>query len=191
MKLVKKLSFKHECAALFWLSGMTQKEALLKVGYATSVATKKPDFIFSRPDVKAFINEQQKEILAKVGVTKEWMTLQLVAVAQTGAVLAKFIKVDPKSGVVDWDFRCATEGELALIDSLTVDTTYGLGGKKVKCKVTMPSRLAALEALCKIYGLNKDPLADALKISLVERLQAGRKRASGKEKEDGDKSDDT
>lgn len=113
------------------------------------------------------------------------MTRQLVAVAQASEVLAKFMKVDPKSGAIDWDFKGAIEGELALIDSLTVDTTYGLGGKKVKCKITMPSRLAALEALCRIYGLNKDPLADALKMSLVERLQAGRKRASGKEKESG------
>ena len=178
--MAKAISYKHKCCALLWLSGMSQTKAMLEVGYTPLVARKKTDFIFSRPDVKAFILEEQQKVLAKLDISKEWMTRQLVAVAQTGEVLAKFIKVDPKSGVVDWDFRGATEGELALIDSLTVDTTYGLSGKKVKCKITMPSRLAALEALCRIYGLNKDPLADALKMSLVERLQAGRKRASGK-----------
>lgn len=189
--MTKKISYKHKCCALLWLGGLTQTKAMLEVGYKPTVAHKKTDFVFSRPDVKAFIAEEQNKVLTKLGVTKEWMTTQLVAVAQTGEVLAKFIKVEPTSGEVFWDFRGATEGELALIDSLTVDTSYGLGGKKVKCKITMPSRLAALEALCRIYGLNKDPLADALKMSLVERLQAGRKRASGKGKEDGDQSDDT
>ena len=151
---------------------------MLEVGYAKSVAFKKTDSVFSRSDVKAFILGEQNKVLAKLDITKEWMTRQLVAVAQAGEVMAKFIKVEPKGGEVFWDFRGATEGELALIDSLTVDTTYGLGGKKVKCKITMPSRLAALDSLCRIHGLNKDPLADALKESLVERLQRGRLRAS-------------
>lgn len=176
-----KVSYRHQCVALLWLSGLSQRQAMLEAGYAKGVAEKRTDLIFSRPDVKEFINEQQKEILAKLDVSKEWVTGRLVAIAQAGEVLAKFKKVDPKTGMIEWDFRGATEGELALIDTLTVDTTYGLSGKTVKCKIGVPSQLSALDSLCRIMGFNKDPLADALKMNLVERLQQGRKRAAAKE----------
>ncbi|KKL64978.1 hypothetical protein LCGC14_2159620, partial [marine sediment metagenome] len=75
----------------------------------------------------------------------------------------------------DWDFTGATINELALIDELTVLEKNGA----FAMKIGVPSRQAALDALCRVLGLNKDKLDLSGTVSLVERLQKGRDRVRG------------
>ncbi len=176
------LTFKRRVAVLCYLSGKTKKASMLEAGYALKTPTSQ---VFCREDVLAEIEREQKVVEEKYEVGRDWVTKQYRAVATAGEVLAKFKRVDPATGALTWDFRGATEGELALIDDLTVTTTISLaGGRKITMKVGTPSRLSALDGLCRIHGLNKDSLDITDGLSLVDRIQQGRKRASAKDEEE-------
>ena len=183
-KGAKKLAFKHRIAVLAHLNGRTKKAAMLEAGYSKNTL---PQFVFDRPDVISELTRAQDAVAEKYEISREWITEQLKAVATAGTVLAKFKKVDPKTGALMWDFRGATEGELALIDTLTVsETTTPLGKKTTSMKVAPSSRLGAIEVLCRIHGYNKDTL-DIPGLGIVERLQRGRERAGvgkGEKEED-------
>jgi hypothetical protein len=180
----KKLAFNHRVAVLCYLSGMTKGAAMIEAGY--SPKTPSPH-VFDREDVRAEIEREQRAVTEKYEVGKDWVTEQYIKIALAAETLSKFKIVDLKTGLLAWDFRGATQHELSLIDDLTVTTTKSLaGGLKTTMKVGMPSRLSALEGLCRVHGLNKDSLDLTGGLSLVDRLQRGRKRASGKEEEDGE-----
>ena len=171
----KGLSFKRRIAVQAYLSGMTKKKAMIEAGYRPKTRS---DYVFCREDVRAEIKRLEGEVLEKFDVSREWMTKQLVDVATAGVALSRFKKIT-KDGKLDWDFTGATNEELSLIDALTVETQQVAGGKvKVKkFSVKMPSRLSALESLCRICGFNKETVVHEGEMTLIERLQRGRDRA--------------
>lgn len=170
----KKLSLCHRIAVNAYMSGMTKGEALLEAGYSKKSGV---SVVFDRPDVCHEIERLTERVMAKYEVDREWVTEQLVDIATAGVTLAKFKKIT-EDGKLNWDFSGATEAELALIDSLTVENyPVNQGGGFKSMKITIPSRQSALDSLCRIHGLNKDKLDVTGELSLVERLQRGRERA--------------
>lgn len=169
----KNLTFRHRIAVNAFLSGMTQREAMVEAGYSPKSA---PDKVFGREDVKHEIERLQESVAAKFEVSQEWVVERLVRIAESGTVLAKFKKID-SDGKLYWDFTDATQEELALIDDLTVETS--IVGKH-SMKVGVPGRQKAIDSLCRVLGFNKDKLDISGSLSLVERLQRGRERVRKK-----------
>lgn len=179
----KKLSFRHRIVVNAFLSDPegNKAKAMLEGGYSPSTHA---DAVFNRPDVAHEIERLQQKVLDKYEVTREWVMEQLVAIATAGATLAKFKVVDD-DGKLDWDFRGATEAELALIDTLAVTVTETKQGNKIKnMRVGVPSRQTALDALCRVNGFNRDKLELDGELNLVQRIQRGRDRANPKERKD-------
>ena len=180
----RKLSFRHRLCVLGYLSGKTKRAAMDDVGFSpkSDVST-----VFNRADVLAELEREQQVVLDKFEVSKDWVTEQLVSIAVAGRTLAKFKVVDPETGALSWDFRGATQEELGLIDTLSVsETTSPLGKTKKDMKITVPSRQSAIDSLCRIHGFNKDNLDIPGAMTLIDRLQRGRQRSSGKEEEGKD-----
>ncbi len=167
----KKLLFKHRLAVNAHLSGMKKKDAMVEAGYSPESDVQG---VFGRVDVKHEIARRQDAVVEKYDIGREWMIKRLVTIADSNLTLAKFKKIMP-DGQLDWDFQGATLDELALIDELTVLEKNGV----FAMKIGVPSRQAALDALCRVLGLNKDKLDLTGTVSLVERLQKGRDRVRG------------
>jgi len=150
------------------LSGMTKKQAMLEAGYSPKSLS---STVFGREDVKYELARRQETAAAKCEISQDWVVKRLAEMADSGAIMAKYKKVMP-DGQLDWDFTGATQADLALIEELTVvckDGAYGM-------KIGLPRRQAALDALCRVLGYNKDKVDVSGEISLVERLQRGRDR---------------
>ncbi len=167
----KKLTLQHRIAVNAHISGMTKKDAMIEAGYAPKTD---PQSVFGRDEVKHEVARHQEEMAKKYDIGREWVIKRLVDIADSSVTLAKFKKV-MKDGQLDWDFTGATLQELALIDELTVLEKNGA----FSMKIGVPSRQAALDALCRVLGLNKDKLDLSGSLSLVERLQKGRDRVRG------------
>ena len=157
-----------------YLAGSNKRAAMRAGGYSEgTILGHGPRLVFGRQDVKDEIVRRQA--LAKAGaiVDQKWVLERLMAIADSGRILAKFKKVD-KEGLLQWDFTGATQAELALIDSLTTETDAN-GVRKFK--ITTEHRKAALDSICRIMGYNKDSVEHKGEMTLVERLQQGRARS--------------
>lgn len=170
----RKLALCHRIAVNAYMSGMTKTDAMAEAGYASGTT---PANVFDRGDVRHEIERLTEKLMAKYEVDREWVMRQLVDIATAGETLAKFKKITP-DGLLDWNFAGATQAELALIDTLSIEKHVERDGAVItKFKIGLPSRQAALESLCRILGLNKDKLDLGVELTLVERLQRGRDRA--------------
>ena len=171
----RKLALCHRIVVNAYLSGMSKHQALAEAGYSPKTLVHQ---VFDREDVSHEIERLTDEVMAKYQIDREWVTKQLVDIATAGVTLAKFKKVTP-DGLLTWNFTGATQEELALIDTLSVETYVEKGTQQTvkKFKIGLPSRQTALDSLCRIHGLNKDRLEVDVELSLVERLQRGRERA--------------
>lgn len=166
------LKLKHRVLVNAYMSGKNMMDAAEEAGYSRYSA----HVLFKREDIRHEIERLQQETMAEYQVDREWVTRQLVEIALAGETLAKFKKIQT-DGSLKWDFRGATQAELALIDTLAVETTETANRVTNRFKIGVPSRQNALDSLCRIHGLNKDKLDIGGEISLVERLQRGRDRA--------------
>ncbi len=167
----KKLTLMRRIAVNAHISGMTKKDAMIEAGYAPKTD---PQSVFGRDEVKHEITRHQEDMAEEYNISREWIAKRLMKITDSNLVLAKFKKV-MSDGQLDWDFTGATLQELALIDELTVLEKNGA----FSMKIGVPSRQAALDALARIFGLNKDKLDLSGSLSLVERLQKGRDRVRG------------
>ena len=179
---------REEQAIYYYLDGHTEADALRLAGYAEGTATGNPHTVFHRPRVRAEIERRQARLREKMELDEEWAVQRMMRLADAGRALAKFKKVQD-DGTLKWDFRGATEDELALIDELTVTTfsTPG-GGLRHKMKIGHGDPLGALNSLFRKLGLFEDKLKISGGVSLVERIQRGRARAG--EGSDGEEKDD-
>ena len=170
----RKLAFKHRIALNAFLSGMTQKDAMVEADFSTKTP---PSQVFGRDDVKHEIARRREEVAEKYDISQEWLVERLAKIADSNLALARYKKVDFE-GRLYWDFTGATQEELALIDELTVSIKMGVH----TMKIGTPSRQAAIDSLARILGFNKDKLKLSGEVSLVERLQRGRDRVRDEEK---------
>ena len=170
------LSERHLKCIDSYMAGSSKRDALRAGGFSDGTTVGK---VFDRPDVKAEIARRQAAAREEGKVTQDWVIENHVAAVNAPKILAKFLKTT-SDGKLDWDFTGATQEEKTLIDSVTTETYMEGRGEKKKpvkrFKVRIPSRLAHLDSISRIMGFNKDSLEHRGEMSLVERLQQGRRR---------------
>ena len=161
-------------------------EAMRLAGYKGNVHGYAQD-TFKHPYVVAEIERQRKKMLDKFDLSREWIVQRLMTLADSNIVLGKFKKID-EDGSLYWDFTGATPEELSIINGITTDTyTEGRGPSKKKVKkfglvITDPK--AALDSLARIQGLFNDKVTVQGEISIMDRLNKGRERASAEKVEE-------
>ena len=135
--------------------------------------------LFQKPEVVAEIERRRALLREKHELTEDWVIERLMAIADSGRVLAKYKKVAP-DGTLTWDFTDAPEADLVAINELSVDFyTEGKGNDATqvkKFKVGTSDPKAALDSLCRKLGLFNDKVTVQGEVSLIERLQKGRER---------------
>lgn len=143
------------------------------------------DRLFKHPAVKAEIERRRKEDVAKFELTREWIIERLMMLADSGVTLAKFKRVNEEDGSLYWDFTGATEEELKVINGLTTETYVEGKGKDKrlvkKFKPMLSDPKSALDSLARIQGLFNDKVTVEGELSLIDRIERGRKRASPEE----------
>lgn len=152
------ISIKHKLLVdKYFENGFNKDRAAQAAGY--SAWRQYSNKLFNHPDVLAEIERRRMRLEKKYELTEQWIVQQLMALATSNVVLAKFIKID-ENGKTYWDFTGATTEELSLIHDLQSDTIF-TGGEDAKTihklKITKADPMRALELLGRIQGVfNKD-----------------------------------
>ena len=164
--------------------GQVETEAMRRAGYSPKNADRNSAKVFGLPLVQAEIAKKREKIEQKHELSRDWLIERHMKAAMAQERLGKFKKVQ-KDGSLAWDFTGATEEELALVADLHVDFYMEGKGKNAirvkKFKISANDALGHLNALARIGGYNNDKVTVTGELSLVERLQQGRKRAAQKE----------
>jgi phage terminase small subunit len=120
--------------------------------------TDRHEIVFDRPDVKEEIEKRMTKLAEAADINAEWVLKRWARFADAPAILAKFRKIDPEDGSLSYDFRGATEDELALVTEMAVEMFMD-GGREVKrFKVGTVDPKAALDSIAKHLGMFKDKL---------------------------------
>ena len=164
------LSENHRKAIGFWLGGLSQTDALIKAGYEPGYA-KNAYQVFGREDVKEEIKRRQHQMSTKAGVDADWIVERLKAIADAMVV----------------DVMVLDDEGLPRVDltKITPQLKRALQGYRVKkdgtIELKVADQLRALDMLARHLGMYQDKMTIEGELSLVERLTAGRNRASGGE----------
>ena len=157
----------------YFMRGMTKADALIKAGYSESVAKTDAKSVFGREDVKEEIARRQVNLAKKANVDANWIVERLASIAN--ADLGDLLVFDEAGrasidmSLMGKDMRRALNGEFS-----------GDGNpKNLKLGVKMSDKLRALEMLGRYLNLFDDKLQVEGEVNLVQRLHAGRARASG------------
>lgn len=163
----------------YFSNGFRKRGALLKAGYSKSTADHAAASVFNNPLVREEIERRVERDRRKYDVTREWVIQRLARIANAGEILAPYRKVS-EDGRLYYDFEGATPDELAVITELTTDEyAEGRGEDAVrikKMKIAMADPKGALDSLARTLGLFQDSVKVEGEVSVVERLQAGRRR---------------
>lgn len=175
-----KLSARHHRVLDEWfINGRNQTQALISQGYQEKSARRNAHMFFKNRAVQTEIQKREREMQERYEISKEWIVERLARIADSGKILSRFRKVD-RNGHLYWDFRGATREDLEIIQDLTVEEYKdgrGPGSADVKkTRISVASPLQALEGLARILGLNQDKLKIEGEMTVVEQLQAGRRR---------------
>jgi len=173
----------------YFENGFVAKQAMISAGYAKNTATYNPGRWSQQPQVIKEIARRQKVLADRHEVTQDWVIERLKRIADAPAILAKYKKVT-EDGQLAWDFTDATQEDLAVINELATDMYSegrGKGAKIIKkMKIGSSDPMAALNALCRHLGMFNDKVTVEGELSLIERIQAGRKQSPPKgEGDDG------
>src|SRR3546814_14755971 len=109
---------------------------------------------------------------------------RLMSLADSKITLAKF-KKGAEDGSLYWDFTGATEEELKVIQGIATET-YKDGRSKdarmvKKFKPVLVDPKSTLDSLARIQGLFNDKVTVEGELSLIDRIERGRKRAGQEE----------
>ena len=162
-----------------FLKGKSKTDAMLIAGYSEGTARGRgPALVFGREDVKAEIARRQKKRRQSSSISQDWVLAKLQAIVDAPEILAPFVVITP-DGKLDYDFTDATPSQLRVINSIQTSVEMvGRGEDKKpvkKFKITTGDRQAALTLISRIMGYAKEGELVG-EFTLVERLQAGRKR---------------
>lgn len=168
----------------YFKNGFNKRQALLKAGYAKTTAHNNSQSVFSRPDVRAEIEKRLEKDRKKYEVDRDFVIQRLARIADGGSILARYKRVN-EDGSIYWDFEGATPDDMAVITELTTDEyAEGRGKDAVKIKkfkVAMADPKGALDSLARTLGLFQDKVEVKGDSSLVERLNAGRRRVGSRD----------
>ena len=175
-----KLSDRHrKLVDYYFLTNFNKREAARLAGYPHPDSYS--DRLFKKPDVVAEIDRRRKEEMEKFELTREWIIERLMRLADSNITLSKFKKVD-EDGQLYWDFTGASEEELKVIQGISTETVTEGKGKNAKWvkkfKPVLVDPKAALDSLARIQGMFNDKISVEGEVSLIDRIEAGRKRAA-------------
>lgn len=180
-----RLSPRHKQAINeYFANGFNKRQALLAAGYSNGTSTHAAASVFNHPIVKAEIERRFDADKRKYDVDRDWVIQRLARIANGGEIMARY-KVINEDGEAVWDFSGASADDLAVITELTTDTYIEGRGKDArrvkKMKVAMADPKGALDSLARTLGMFQDNLKLDGDISVVERLQAGRRRVASRD----------
>lgn len=166
----------------YMTNGNVKTQAMLTAGFSPNTSYAQ---VFNKPLVKLEIQRRQDEIARnlqeKYNIDRDWIENQYARMVMAGRVLAKYKKVS-EDGAPYWDFTEASEEELSLFDSMTVETYKegrGEGAREVKkVKIDLPDRKGALDSLARVHGLFQDRVEVTGSLSVSARLIEARKRVN-------------
>ncbi len=182
----KPLSEKYIRTIEFYFeNGFNKKEAMLSAGWSRVTAeTNSTKHFFTREDVKEEIARRQAALAKRHELTTDWIITRLKRISNASEALTKFKKVD-EDGNLYWDFTDATFEDLKVISEFMTESYKDGRGKDAKIvrkfKLKARDEKGALDSLARIKGMFDDKMTVAGELSLVERLQRGRKRANKEE----------
>jgi phage terminase small subunit len=158
---------------VYFTNGFKMEDAYKRAGYAAASATNNATRVFKMPAVVREIERRQAVAQEKYDLDMKWVIsrLMMLAGANFGDILVKLQDND-------YDLSILTEAERFSISEISDEVEMTRSGAEIaKTKVKLESRIAALDKLARHLGLYNDKLEMTGEMSLVERLQAGRKRA--------------
>ena len=79
-----------EAVDQYMINGFNKAEALRAAGYSETMATGRPQGVFSNPLVKAEIERRKARRAAKQELTEDWIIERYMTLADAPRVLAKF-----------------------------------------------------------------------------------------------------
>ena len=178
----KPLSEKYIRTIEFYFeNGFNKQEAMLSAGWAEVTAKTDTTRFFTREDVKEEIARRQAKLAKKHELTTDWIITRLKRISNASEALTKFKKVD-EDGNLYWDFTGATQEDLKVISEFITESYKDGRGKNAKIvrkfKLKARDEKGALDSLARIKGMFDDKMTVEGELSLVERLQRGRKRAN-------------
>ena len=170
--MAAKLSARHNRVVTEYMKCLNKTDAMLKAGYAPSMAKTRHGDVFGRADVQSEIERRTKLAAHRGDVTLDWIVERLKAIADAniGDMLVVY-----SDGDASIDFNRMTPQISRALKKFTQKT--GKGGKIQT--VELSDQLRALELLVRHLGLSKEKTAVELsgEVGLVEALHRGRSRA--------------
>lgn len=165
---MSELKPEHKMAADFYLSGHTKKAALLKAGYAESVA-RKPFEVFGRDDVAEYIMAARDELAKRTMVTKERLVAKLWEIAN--AQIGDYVEDDGSLSI-----EALGPSERTALQNVKV--TESRGGKKYSktkrvVEVKNESKIAAMQLISKIMGFEDNSVKVSVEKELLDAMNRG------------------
>jgi len=171
----------------YLINGHDKAKAMVSGGYKQLTATRNSGSVFDRPEIIAYINAKKVKAAARNELTEDWIIQRLMALADSGRVLAKFKKVQ-SDGAIAWDFTGATQDDLAVVQAIGVDYyTEGRGPDAVQVKkfrIKEPDVRQALVDLGRTLAMFTDKVE--VNEDLADRIRQGQKRAYDRNKTESD-----
>ena len=164
---------KEHKAIKYYLEGLPKGQALKKAGFSFR-AQRSPSRLFERPEIKGEIQRRQKMMATKANVNAEWIIERLASIAD--ADLTDLMTLD-EEGIPRIDFAKMNGNLRRAITGYSVK-------KDGKISVSQADKLKALDMLARHLGMYEDSLKIEGELSIVERLQEGRRRAHERNKKD-------
>ena len=179
--LRRHLPHKEHMAVEYYMRGMSQRDALIKAGYAETTAFDQQQRVFSRPRVVREIERRRAAMRQRSNNVVDRILEEYHRIAFFN--IGELIRITGEGELI-YDFTEAGVEEFAALGEVTVETyTEGKGpaAEKVKrIKVKPYDKKSALDSLAKIHGILQDGLMVTTEGgSLEERLARGRARIAG------------
>ncbi len=164
----------------FGVSNFNKTDALRRAGYSVA---QKSQALFAYPAVRKEIERREARSRAKYAVSFDKVQEEIAKVAFFNPLC--ILDIDDETGMVTVNVAKAQASEMAAISQIKVTESWeGKGDDAVRVtKVELKpwNKVAALESLMKHSGLSKEKSAFEGAGDLVDRILAGRRRASGSE----------
>lgn len=172
----KKISIRHRrLVDAYFECGMNETEAARRLGYV--MPNKYASRLFDRPEVVAEIERIQNRMSKKAEITRERLLNEYAKIGFSN--LGDLIEVDANGD--GWiDLSTLSSEQRAAISEFTVEEYKEGRGDDArdvkKTKIKFSDKKGSLDSIARILGLFNDKLKVEGSISLVERLQRGRKQ---------------
>ncbi len=160
----------------FGVSNFNKADALRRAGYGSGHKTQS---VFTYPAVLKEIKRREERHRAKYAVNFDRVQEEIAKVAFFNPLCV--LNIDEDTGLVEVDIVKAQASEMAAISQIKVTEVVVGDVKTTKVELKPWNKVAALESLMRHTGLSKEKSAFEGASDLVDRIIAGRRRASGSE----------